>query len=118
VPGAKRADGPQDWETLPGGTLVSLASGARGRVISKVTASGRYVHEGGICQGGTACVATGQDRRLGDCLTNAVDQNGCVFIATGDTRLLESAAGGPLPTARPLFIKQSSGLGRTGKTCG
>ncbi|MFL5796406.1 MAG: hypothetical protein ACJ77A_00535 [Actinomycetota bacterium] len=95
---------------------VYHATGAR--TISKVNASGRYVHEGGICQGGTTCVATGQDRRLGDYLTDAVDQNGCVIIATGDTRLLDPATGGPLPTARPLFIKQNAGVSLTGKPCG
>jgi hypothetical protein len=89
-----------------------------GPSITKVNAAGRPVHEGGICQGGTTCVATGQDRRLGDYLTNAIDQNGCVIIATGDTRLLDPATGAPLPTARPLFIKQSAGPSLTGRTCG
>src|SRR4051794_2371428 len=31
-----------------------------------VDAAGRTVHVGWVCQGGTTCVATGQDRRLGD----------------------------------------------------
>src|SRR3954462_7830482 len=31
-----------------------------------VNVVGRPVHSGQVCQGGTTCVATGQDRRLGD----------------------------------------------------
>jgi hypothetical protein len=42
------------------------------------------IHIGWVCQGGTTCVATGQDRRLGDYFTNALDSRGCVLIATGD----------------------------------
>src|SRR5205814_1879069 len=69
------------------------------RAIDRVEASGRPIHSGGICQGGTTCVATGQDRRLGDYFTNAVDPRGCVLIATGDTTLRDPVSGGPLPTA-------------------
>jgi hypothetical protein len=73
-----------------------------------VNASGVAVHTGGVCQGGTACVATGKDRRLGDFFTNGLDARGCVLIASGDTRLKDSA-GGPLPTARPILIRQTAG---------
>jgi hypothetical protein len=62
-----------------------------------------------VCQGGTTCVATGQDRRLGDYFTNTIDGNGCVLIATGDTRLTDPTTGGAFPTARPLFLRQDSG---------
>ena len=82
-----------------------------------VNASGRPVHQGGICQGGTTCVVTGQDRRLGDYLTNALDPRGCVMIATGDTTRLDPVSGGQLPTARPLFTIQSSGIGLYGTRC-
>jgi len=81
-------------------------------------AAGRVVHVGWVCQGGTTCVATGQDRRLGDYFTNALDAQGCVLIATGDTMLADPTTGGPLPTARPLFIRQNGGPALTGKrTC-
>jgi hypothetical protein len=77
--------------------------------IGITNASGRSVHYGTICQGGTTCVATGQDRRMGDFFTNAIDQRGCVIIATADTMLTDPVTGGPLPTARPLFIRQNGG---------
>ncbi len=74
-----------------------------------VDTAGRAVHIGWVCQGGTTCVATGQDRRLGDYFTNTLDSRGCVLIATGDTRLTDPATGGPYPTARPLFLRQNGG---------
>jgi hypothetical protein len=84
-----------------------------------VNASGRSIHSGQVCQGGTTCVATGQDRRLGDYFTNALDTKGCVFIATGDTKILDPTTGAPLPTARPLFIRQNRGPALYGKnSCG
>jgi len=84
-----------------------------------VDAAGRAVHVGWVCQGGTTCVATGQDRRLGDYFTNALDARGCVTIATGDTKLLDPTTGAPLPTSRPLFIHQNKGPALYGNnTCG
>jgi len=81
-------------------------------------AAGRVIHIGWVCQGGTTCVATGQDRRLGDYFTNAIDSRGCVLIATGDTRLSDPTTGGPLPTARPLFLHQNGGPALIGSgTC-
>jgi len=89
------------------------------RQAQTVDAAGRYVHFGSVCQGGTTCVATGQDRRLGDFFTNALDARGCVVIATGDTRLSDPTTGGPYPTSRPLFIRQDSGPALRGSgTCG
>jgi len=42
-----------------------------------------------------------------------------VLIATGDTRLTDPTTGGPLPTARPLFLRQNGGPALRGKgTCG
>jgi hypothetical protein len=88
------------------------------RAIGRVNASRRPIHTGGICQGGTTCVATGQDRRLGDYFTNALDPFGCVLIATGDTTLKDPATGGTFPTARPLFLKQNWGRSLIGgQTC-
>jgi len=74
-----------------------------------VDAAGRPISSGGVCQGGTTCVATGQDRRLGDYFTNAIDQRGCVIIASGDTMMKDPVTGNELPTSRPIFIRQTSG---------
>jgi hypothetical protein len=83
-----------------------------------VNASGRPVHEGGVCQGGTTCVVTGQDRRLGDYLTNATDARGCVIIATGDTMSPDPVTGMARAWALPLFIRQSAGPSLTRGSCG
>jgi BNR/Asp-box repeat len=81
------------------------------------TADG-VMHTGGICQGGTTCAATGQDRRLGDYLTNALDGNGCQMIASGDTQLVDSITGGQFSNSRPIFLHQSSGPSlTTGADC-
>ena len=78
---------------------------------------GRPVHVGPVCTNGTACVATGQDRRLGEFFTLAPDANGCVMIATGDTTRTDPVTGAQLPTARPLFTVQTSGPSLTGGEC-
>ena len=54
-------------------------------------------------------MATGGDRRLGDYFTNALDENGCVLIASGDIMTKDGITGGPLPTSLPIFIRQTSG---------
>lgn len=93
----------------PGGTFVFEADVfGLGRSVQMVNAAGRSIHEGSICQAGTDCVANGKDRRLGDFFTNAIDQTGCVVIATGDTELLDPF-GNQLPTSRPIFMRQTSG---------
>src|SRR3954447_350474 len=74
-----------------------------------VDAAGRPISTGGVCQGGTTCVATGQDRRLGDYFTNAIDQRGCVIIASGDTTQTDPITATQRPTSLPIFIRQSSG---------
>jgi hypothetical protein len=79
---------------------------------------GRPIHDGTVCQGGTTCVATGQDRRLGDFLTNATDERGCVMIGTGDTTQADPLTGGPRPISLPLFVHQNAGTGLTGQSCG
>jgi hypothetical protein len=116
-------DGLPDLDCQPGhvhameATLQNAASANPQKWI--VDAAGRPVHIGQVCQGGTTCVATGQDRRLGDYFTNVLDPRGCVLIATGDTRLTDPTTGGPLPTARPLFIRQNGGSRLIGTgTCG
>jgi hypothetical protein len=60
-------------------------------------------------QSGTTCVATGEDRRLGDFFTNALDERGCVIIGTGDTTTKDPLTGGERSVALPLFIRQNSG---------
>jgi hypothetical protein len=71
-----------------------------------------------VCQGGTTCVATGQDRRLGDYLTVVPDLNGCLMIATGDVTQPDPASGQPRQTSLPLFARQNSGTSLFGGTCG
>jgi hypothetical protein len=80
--------------------------------FSVANASGRPIHEGKICLGGTGCNANtnfeGGDRRLGDFFTVNFDHKGNIYIASGDTKL-ENPLGGPKPVANPIFIKQKSG---------
>src|SRR5439155_5691578 len=59
-------------------TILNATSAKRS--VQTVDAVGRYVHYGSVCQGGTTCVATGQDRRLGDFFTNALDARRCVLV--------------------------------------
>jgi hypothetical protein len=76
------------------------------------------VHVGGICQSGTTCVATGQDRRLGDYFTNGLDARGCVIIATGATTYADPVTGTDKAWATPIFLRQTSGPSLTGRSCG
>jgi hypothetical protein len=89
---------------------------------SVVNASGRSIHSGSTCAGGTECAAdnviTKEDRRLGDYFTDNIDQRGCLIIATGDTTLLDPITGMPSPTSHPLFLRQNGGTGLLGKPCG
>jgi hypothetical protein len=78
----------------------------------------RPIHKSStVCQGGTTCVATGQDRRLGDFFTNALDQNGCVMVASGDTTVPSTQTGGPRPVSLPILVRQTSGPSLTGIDC-
>ena len=97
---------------------ITNATSASGPTVTVTNASGRYIHQGGICNSGTTCVATGQDRRLGDFFTNAVDERGCVLIASGDTTVLDALSGQPRVTSLPIFIQQNSGPSLTGQDCG
>jgi hypothetical protein len=83
-----------------------------------VDAAGRPIHTGGICQSGTTCAVTGQDRRLGDYFTNNLDGRGCVIIATGDTTKLDPITNQPRAWSLPLFLHQNAGRSLTGKSCG
>lgn len=77
--------------------------------IGTVDAAGRSIHYGTVCQGGTTCVATGEDRRLGDFFTNTPDANGCVMIASGDTTQWDSTTFTTMPYSLPIIIRQNSG---------
>jgi hypothetical protein len=77
--------------------------------IQTVDVVGRPIADNNLCQNGTLCVATGEDRRLGDFFTNAVDERGCVLVATGDTTQKDPVTGGERPTSLPLFVRQTSG---------
>ena len=74
-----------DLDCQPAHIHVMEARLQGGKTTGVVDAAGRVIHYGTVCQGGTGCVATGKDRRLGDFFTNAVDARGRVVIATGDT---------------------------------
>jgi hypothetical protein len=97
-------------------TVVRNAASAHPLISPAVDPIGRPIHYGQVCTSGTACVATGEDRRLGEFFTINPDRNGCVLIATGDTTMKDPVTGGPLPTARPLFTVQTRGPGLYG-TC-
>jgi hypothetical protein len=87
--------------------------------ITTVDAVGRPVAKNTtICQGGTTCVATGQDRRLGDYMTISLDPNGCEMIATGDVTKPDPVTGMTRQTSLPLFVHQNSGPSLTGGSCG
>jgi hypothetical protein len=86
-----------------------LAADSPSPQVSTVDAVGRPISDNNICQSGTTCVATGEDRRLGDFFTNALDERGCVIIGTGDTTTKDPLTGGERNVALPLFIRQNSG---------
>ena len=81
-------------------------------------AAGRNIAQNGICQGGTGCVASGKDRRLGDFFTNYVDAGGCVLIASGDTTVPDPITGADQIVSHPIFIRQTDGPGLRGGSCG
>lgn len=97
---------------------VTNATDPATRQVTVTNASGRAIHTGGICDSGTTCVATGQDRRLGDYFTNSIDSRGCVIIASGDTTVLDPISGSDRITSLPIFIRQNSGPSLTGQDCG
>jgi hypothetical protein len=91
--------------------MAATVTGADGGAprVQTVDAVGRPVANNNICQSGTTCVATGEDRRLGDFFTNAVDEQGCVMIGTGDESTKDPVTGGERNVALPLFVRQDSG---------
>ena len=95
--------------------ILGLFSGAPTTTVTN--ASDRPISSKGICQGGTGCVASGKDRRLGDFFTNAIDDKGCVMIVSGDTTLPDPVTGGDQPISHPIFIRQLTGPSLTGGNC-
>src|SRR3954447_488196 len=84
--------------------------------IDTANASGRSIHTGSVCQGGTLCVAQNKDRRLGDFFTNSIDSRGCVLIASGDTTQTDPNTGQQLAYSLPIYMAQTSGEGLVGGT--
>jgi hypothetical protein len=101
------------------GIRTAMLYGLTGKHPTTATADpvGHAIHVGPICDHGTTCVATGEDRRMGEFFTLALDGSGCVLVATGDTTDKDPVTGGELPTARPLFVRQNRGPSLTGRTC-
>jgi len=95
-------------------TLTGAASAAPSTSVN-ADAAGRPIADNNLCQNGTLCVATGEDRRLGDFFTNAVDERGCVLIASGDTMQPDPITGGPRPVSLPILLRQTSGPKLVGK---
>lgn len=89
-------------------TVLDATSDNREIVTADV--AGRPIAEGvDICQSGTTCVATGEDRRLGDFFTNAIDERGCVIVGTGDVMKPAPGTEQTRHTSLPLFIRQATG---------
>lgn len=99
----------QNAELRAMSTTITAADTASPQPGNSADVAGRPISVGNICQSGTTCVATGEDRRLGDFFTNAIDERGCVMVATGDTTSKDPITGGPRTVAQPLFVRQNSG---------
>jgi hypothetical protein len=82
--------------------------------VSAVDAVGHPIADNNICQNGTLCVATGEDRRLGDFFTNAIDEEGCAIIGTADSSTKDPVTGGERSVALPLFVRQNAGAALRG----
>jgi hypothetical protein len=110
-----------DWDCQASNVSVYEAniSGANTATPTQTITNvfGRPVHRNSICQGGTTCVATGQDRRLGDFFSNLIDTKGCVMVATGDTTKPDPVNGTDRIVSLPLFARQASGPSLTGYDC-
>jgi hypothetical protein len=112
---------PNPDQATTGNVMVMAANlfGVGTKHVTQFTAnaSGKPIHVGGICQGGTTCVATGQDRRLGDYFTNWIDARGCVVIASGATTYADAVTGGEKAWSTPIFMHQDGGKSLTGHSC-
>ena len=99
----------EDADIFVHAASVMNASDENRRTIEATRAVDRPISHSNICQSGTTCMATGEDRRLGDFFANAVDERGCVMIGTGDTMSPDPITGGDRATSLPLYVKQASG---------
>lgn len=68
-------------------------------------ATDKPVHEGSICQSGTACQVEGGDRRLGDLFDAELDNEGRLLVTYPTTSLTE----GNEAISHPAVLKQSAG---------
>jgi hypothetical protein len=93
---------------------IDNATNPTTRTVTTINASKRPIHQNGVCQGGTVCVASGKDRRLGDFFTNTVDARGCEIIASGDTTQPDPNTGGPRAISLPVILRQSAGRALVG----
>ena len=93
------------------------------RKVTVVDPVGRPIADSDLCLSGTTCVATGEDRRLGDFFTNSVGLDGCVEIASGRhhdegpgdrRRAAHVTAHLPAPGQRPSTARQRGLLGQGG----
>ncbi len=91
-----------------------LGADTAGPSIEIADPVGRPIADNNICQNGTLCVASGEDRRLGDFFTNAVDEQGCAIIGTADSTTKDPLTGGERNVALPLFVRQNSGAALRG----
>ena len=88
---------------VPGSTCGATAATTVVKPIVRLAvATKQAFHIGQICTSGTECEALGEDRRLGDYFTAAVDKTGHVVIGYSDTQLGGIAA-------LPAFVRQTGG---------
>jgi hypothetical protein len=88
---------------------IANANDPATRSVATINASVRPIHQNGICQGGTLCVASGKDRRLGDFFTNAIDGRGCEMISSADTTQPDPNTLGPRAVSLPVIMRQNAG---------
>ena len=103
------------YTTNAHGTTVTCSDGSKKFIkpqFSVANASGRPIHAGKICLGGTGCNANSNfeagDRRLGDFFSVNFDHKGQIYIVSGDT-MLQNPLGDEKPVGNPIFIKQTGG---------
>jgi hypothetical protein len=91
-------------QVVPGATCGTHAASATASLptVRVAQATKNAFHVGQICTNGTACEALGEDRRLGDYFTAAIDDTGALVIGYSDTELGGIAA-------MPAFVRQSGG---------
>ncbi len=95
--------GDHGWRVVGAVTTNGLGCKATDAPGFSVTeATGKPMHTGTICQGGTTCQAFAIDRRLGDFFTIEITNDGRMWAGYSDTR-----QGGAV--ALPGFVRQDGG---------